>query len=87
MNFNDKMTNKNERFSIGKEEDSGRYYLSIPVSNQYVDYEEYYEIDRSLFESFMRDSSSAIEFAELCRERKKDSLLIIQPGSDRGRPQ
>jgi hypothetical protein len=50
LKFKDVVVCRSERFSIGIEESSGRFYLSIPVSNGLVDYEEYYEIDREAFE-------------------------------------
>lgn len=40
MKFNDTYVNVAERFSLGIEEVSGTPYLSIPVSNRMVDYEE-----------------------------------------------
>ncbi|VVN69955.1 hypothetical protein PS833_00345 [Pseudomonas fluorescens] len=33
--------NREELFSLGIEETSGRFYVSFPVSNGMVDYEEY----------------------------------------------
>jgi hypothetical protein len=44
MQFDDIFIFKSERFAVGQEQDSGKYYLSIPVSNGLVEYEEYYEI-------------------------------------------
>ena len=53
MEFEDTYINKDHRFSLGKELNSGKYYLSIPVSNQMVDYEEYYEITSNGYESLI----------------------------------
>lgn len=86
MKFKDIAISRESRFSIGIEEDSGKYYLSIPVSNQYVDYEEYYEISKELFDSFKADMNSALNFVQQCRDRKKDKLLIQKPGKFRGVP-
>lgn len=72
------------RFSIGRESDSGRHYLSIPVSNRFVDYEEYYEITESDVERFKNDIDLARQFAEKCRSKTMDHALIIKPGADRG---
>lgn len=72
------------RFSLGIEEASGRYYLSIPVSNAVVDYEEYYAIGVDEFERFRDDLRAALEFAQRCRMRLMDSRLIVQPGANRG---
>lgn len=86
MKFNDIAISRENRFSIGVEEISGKYYLSIPVSNQYVDYEEYYELSKDMFESFKADMDSALNFVQQCRERKKDNLLIQKSGKYRGVP-
>lgn len=86
MKFRDYAVSREHRFSIGMEEESGKFYISIPVSNQYVDYEEYYEISKDMFESFQADMMSALDFVKDCRERKKDELLIQKPGKYRGAP-
>ena len=84
--FKDMFTSREHRFSIGAEEISGRYFLSIPVSNATVDYEEYYEISASEFESWRGDPLAALEFAQQCRDRQMDARLMIQPGAVRGTP-
>jgi hypothetical protein len=84
MKFTDIHIFKDERFSIGVEEQSGRYYLSIPVANRLVDYEEFYEISSTEFEVFTTDAASAEKFVLQCRMREKDNRLMIQPGRDRG---
>jgi len=86
MKFTDILINKDNYFSIGLEETSGKYYLSIPVSNEFVDYEEYYWIDKKSFELYKDDISSAFSFVQECREHLNDKLLIIKPGSSRGVP-
>lgn len=77
---------REERFSLGMEAGSGRYYLSIPVANGMVDYEEYYEIDRAAFERYRVEPASAKGFVERCRNREADDLLMMKPGRDRGVP-
>ncbi|MEO6677971.1 MAG: hypothetical protein ABIO21_11395 [Pseudomonas sp.] len=84
MKFQDTATNRTEFFSIGQETDSGRFYLSIPVSNGRVDYEEYFEIDQPSFDQYLQDLSKALAFVQQCRNRQMDHLLIIKPGSNRG---
>jgi hypothetical protein len=85
-NFVDEMVSRELRFSIGVETKTGHYYLSIPVANRRVDYEEYYEIDRSAYERYRTDPRSAVDFVKRCRNRELDELLILNPGSDRGVP-
>jgi hypothetical protein len=84
MKFKDVVVNRDERFSVGVEQDSGKHYVSIPVSNGLVDYEEYYEIDQPTFEGYVADPSSALEFVKRCRNREMDDRLIVKPGSKRG---
>ena len=84
MNFKDVVVNKAERFSIGVEEESGRYFVSFPVRNEFAEYEEYYEITPGQFQQFQQDDAAALAFVTQCRNREKDELLIVQPGRLRG---
>lgn len=86
MKFNDLFVSRALRFSLGIEEESGRCYLSIPVANRMVDYEEYYEIDRAALERYREDPAAAEGFLARARAREADELLILKPGSDRGVP-
>jgi hypothetical protein len=84
MKFVDTETNREHRFSIGQELESGRYYLDIPVSNRLSDYEEYYETDRAAHDGYPGNLAELAAFASRCRARMCDELLIIPPGPDRG---
>ena len=84
MKFKDVFVSTTDRYAIGIEETGLKFYLSIPVSNGVVDYEEYYRIDKSAFERFQRDPALAIDFANRCRSRKMDHLLLVKPGRNRG---
>lgn len=86
MNFRDLKVWTEQRVALGIEEESGRYYLSIPVSNRLADYVEYYEIERAAFDLYILDAASAVAFAESCRRREMDRLLMFSPGRDRGAP-
>jgi hypothetical protein len=86
MKFTDAYFSRENRYSIGTEESSGRHYASIPVSNGIVDYEEYYEITQDQYHQFLRDSTAALEFVEACRRRERDNLLLQRPGNNRGTP-
>lgn len=59
MKYDDTYFSRDDRYSIGVETMSGRYYASIPVSNGIVDYEEYYELTPSQYHEFLRDSGAA----------------------------
>ena len=54
MKFGDTYFSRDDRYSIGIESTSGRYYASIPVSNGIVDYEEYYELTEEQYQHFLR---------------------------------
>ncbi|WP_082972520.1 hypothetical protein [Mycobacterium sp. 1245852.3] len=86
MRFDDTYFSREDRYSIGVESMSGRYYASIPVSNGIVDYEEYYELTPDQYRQFLADRQAAIDFIEACRRREHDDLLLQQPGNNRGTP-
>ena len=82
--FQDTTVFKQERFSLGRDTAANNLYLSIPVANRLVDYEEYYRISEAQYEVFIGDTQAAAKFANECRARQYDQLLILKPGSDRG---
>jgi hypothetical protein len=84
MKFQDTSVDKENRFSIGTEKESGRYYLSIPVANRLVDYEEYYLITQEQHDQYPTNINDLTNFAESCRKRLNDHLILQQPGADRG---
>ena len=87
MKFKDIHFSKQKRFSLGREEETGKYYLSIPVTaSHFADYEEYYEISDEEFSLFSSDLDNATELVKRCRERKEDSRLMIKPEKNRGTP-
>ena len=86
MKFDDVAVHRQERFSLGIEHNSGKYYISIPASNGIVEYEEYYEIDQAMFERFRADLDSALPFVIRCRNRQEDPRLMYQPSTRRGTP-
>ncbi|WP_434570852.1 hypothetical protein [Pseudomonas sp. Z3-8] len=67
--FQDALVHREHRFCVGTEQCSGRFYVSIPVSNGMADYEEYYEINQATFELFKRDPQAALPFVSRCRKR------------------
>lgn len=86
MNFDDLFIFRKERFSIGQETENQTYYLSIPVNNGMVEYEEYYEISKEEFERFSASLEQMRQVATMCRERRNDDKLIMKPGRLRGTP-
>lgn len=84
MRFVDTAISGEHRFSIGRELGSGRYYLSIPVSNRMADYEEFYEIDRQAHDVYPANVKELAALANRYRARVCDELLLVPPGADRG---
>jgi hypothetical protein len=84
VKINDTYVNREERFSLGIEETSAQFYVSFPVFNGIIEYEEYYAIDQQMSERFHHDLASALDFVNRCRRRELDELLMQKPGSNRG---
>lgn len=74
------------RFAFVIDEASGRTFVSISVSNPYVDYEEYYEVARATFDRFTANPSLAHGFVAHAKNRELDPLLLFPPGAMRGFP-
>ncbi|KQZ14456.1 hypothetical protein ASD44_10525 [Mesorhizobium sp. Root554] len=84
MKARDAFISHRHRFSLGSNDETGQFYLSIPVGNRLADYEEYYALTPEEFERFLHDEEAAASFANRCRTRQLDHLLVVPPGSDRG---
>lgn len=84
MKFNDTYTSREHRFALAIELASQQCYLSIPVSNTLVDYEEYYRIDKARYEAWLQEPSAALPMVVRCRRRELDHALMMQPGAQRG---
>lgn len=74
------------RYGLGVDFDSGTPFLAIPVTIGVADYNEYYRVTKQDFERFGADPAAALSFADECRRREHDDLLIVQPGWNRGIP-
>ena len=86
MDFVDLYVSRVDRFSVGYERSLGVWFLSIPVSNGFVDYEEYYEVAPDVLEQIASDYNLFLRTVEACRERKMDQFLLVKPGKKRGSP-
>lgn len=86
VKFVDSFFDREQRFSLGVEEESATPYLSIPVSSNVADYEEYYALSDDEYACFGRDHAAARRFADQCRDRERDDRLIRKPGWNRGEP-
>ena len=72
------------RFSLDVDEESGRTFLSIPVRNAMVEYDERYELDKETFGKYVADPTLAHDFVGKAKRREIDHLLLLKPGRDRG---
>lgn len=84
MKFEDKYVSVENRYSLGIEVESETLYLSVPVTNGIVDYEEYYKLSEKEFESFSEHPNLAATFADECRKQEHDERLMQKPGWNRG---
>ena len=84
MKFRCVLVDRERRFSLDVEEESGRTFVAIPVRNQMAEYDEWYEVDAETFERYRADPSLAHAFVEACKRREMDHLLLLPPGRDRG---
>lgn len=74
------------RFSLDKDEQSGRTFVAIPVRNSMVEYSEWYEVDAETFVRFLVNPVLAHDLVAQARRRELDHLLLFPPGTDRGAP-
>lgn len=84
--FTDEFVSREGRYSLGRDGQDGVYYLSIPVANSMVDYEEYYRLSEAEMIRLRGDQDAAKQFADQCHHRLHDDRLILVPGKDRGVP-
>lgn len=84
MRFHDSFVSRADRYALGVETVSGRPYLSVPVANRLVDYDEHYLLSSHEAEQFAREPEAARRFADACRARQHDDRLLMPPGRDRG---
>ena len=73
-------------FTLVDDPDRGRKQMWIMVSSSFIDYNEYYDLTDRQFSDFLADPRLAKRFADECRRREHDDLLMLQPGWNRGTP-
>ena len=84
MKFVDLVAFKKQWFALGVETYSGQHYLAIPVNTLSISYDEFYRLDDAQFEVFKNNVDAGMAFADTCRNREMDHLLMIPPPLDRG---
>lgn len=75
---------RQRRFSLDVDEESGRTFVSIPVVNTKVEYCEWYEVEPDVFAAFCRDPALAHDLVAKAKRRELDHLLLLPPGTERG---
>jgi len=76
LKFKDLFFSRKNYFSVCTEEDSGDYFLSIPVSNRLVDYEEYYRIPENLY---IKHKSDLNQLSSVADEGLTERDLLRHP--------
>ncbi|NMA97864.1 MAG: hypothetical protein GX970_07110 [Phyllobacteriaceae bacterium] len=76
--FVDDFISREQRFSLGRDQETGCYYFSTPVSNavRAAEYEAYFRIDVEEYARFRADPDQAAQFAEDCRMGRQAGRLI-----------
>lgn len=86
MRPRDEFFSREHRYALGVDEESGRHFASLPVSNGVVDYEEYFSLSAAEYAEYLAHPAKALAFIEQSRARQHDDLLIQAPGWNRGTP-
>lgn len=76
MRFNDTFISRTERFSLGVEQDSGRHYVSIPVSLGQVDYEAFYTLSAQEYQLFLSNAEACARFLARCQAGECEARRI-----------
>ena len=76
MRFNDTFISRSECFSLGIEQDSGRHYLSIPISQPRVDYEAFYRLSAQEYQLFLNDAAACGDFLARCQAGECEARRI-----------
>jgi len=86
MKARDQYYSRADRFSLGVDDESGRPYVSFPVTASSAEYEEYYELTPAQYADYLAEPATALDFVNECRRREHDDLLMQKPGWNRGIP-
>jgi len=86
MKFKDILVDKESRFAIEEDLESGNFYISFPVFNGLAEYSEFYRISHDELIEFMNNIDYLKEFVRKCKDRQMDDRLLMTPGRIRGEP-
>ena len=82
--FQETLIAQDLHFSLGCDVQSHGYFMSIPVSTGHWDYEEYYHLSNSQYETYLKDPDSGLAFSNACRMQQNDHLLLEPALENRG---
>lgn len=86
MKFKDILVNKENRFAIEEDLESGNFYISFPVFNGLAEYSEFYKISQEELDNFLINMDLLKDFVKKCKDRHMDDRLLMKPGRLRGEP-
>lgn len=86
MKFRDILVDKEYRFAIEEDLESGNFYISFPVFNGLSEYSEFYQINQHELINFLNNRDLLKEFVKKCKDRQMDDRLLMKPGRIRGEP-
>lgn len=78
--------NEKRYFSFRQDEITGKYYLSIPVSNSLIDYMEYYEVPKNMVDFYPSNIQEVEELVKKCREGLMFHIALNERAPNRGEP-
>ena len=64
-------------FSIGMEEDSGRFFIGITISHGPAEYERLYEIDKETYDLCPSNIDELEVIAKECFDKKRENTLFF----------
>ncbi len=71
---------RKNQFSIGIEEESGKYFISVLANySNFAEYDKYYELSTEEFNHFSNDLEAANDLAERCWEGKIEEHRLLFP--------
>jgi hypothetical protein len=80
--------NQDRYFSFDMDENTGKFYLAIPLTKTFIDYLEYYEVPAEMVDKYPSNIKEVEDFVYQCRMGKMFHLSPIgRPNlGSRGQP-
>lgn len=84
MRFEPIFVSREHRYALYRDLETGRPVFGLPVRNQSIEYDEYYDISEAELDHLLRNELAARSFARQCGSHDHDLRLVLRPGTDRG---